>query len=184
LPAARRWLAATPQQWQPLPPEKVNLTGQGSYDPASGTLKIERTALAASTLSVAASGLIKSITSTPEVDLSGEVAYDLERLGQQVQSFYAKRNASGVLVLPYGLNTLVLSGKEQRQFVLKGPLFAASAPTNTAAAGRGFASAAACRRSQPRLAGRAVRRPGRRAVRFPGEAGWRHREHWPARHSR
>src|SRR4029453_17482312 len=112
--------------------------GQGSYDPANGTLKIDRTVLAASTLSLAASGLIKSLTGSAEVDLSGELAYDLERLGQQVQSFYAKRNANGVLVLPYGLNTLVLSGKEQRQFVLKGPLFALAPSAGATPRSHGF----------------------------------------------
>lgn len=134
--------ASTPEQWQPLlPPERINVTGQGSYDPASGTLKIDRTALAASTLSLAAAGAIKSITTTPEVDLTGELAYDLERLAQQIQAFYAKRNASGVLVLPYGLNTLQLTGKERRQFVLKGPLLAATTATaspGVATAARGF----------------------------------------------
>ncbi|HZN34476.1 MAG TPA: hypothetical protein VFB80_11680, partial [Pirellulaceae bacterium] len=147
--------AAASPQWQPLlPPEHVNLTGQGSYDPSAGTLKIERTALTASTLSLAAAGTVKSVTAAPQVDLSGEIAYDLERLTQQIQAFYAKRNASGVLVLPYGLNTLQLQGNERRQFVLKGPLFAAtdaqsrdqwsrSGMPSTATIGRGFGIAEA-----------------------------------------
>jgi hypothetical protein len=139
--------SAGPQPWQPLlPPENVNLSGQGTYDPASGTLKVERTILTASTLSLATAGAIQNITAAPQVDLSGEVAYDLERLAQQIQAFYGKRDASGVLVLPYGLNTLQLTGKERRQFVLKGPLFgpqsrdqwSRSGLETTATTGRGF----------------------------------------------
>ncbi len=135
--------SSSPQTWQPLlPPERVNLSGQGTYDPATSTLKIDRTSLTASTLSLAAAGSVKHIAATPEVDLTGEIAYDLERLAQQIQAFYAKRSPMGVVVLPYGLDTLRLTGKEQRQFVLKGPLFAANGeltPANVSATGgRGF----------------------------------------------
>ena len=100
-------------------------------------------------------------------------------------------------VLPYGLDTLQLAGKERRQFVLKGPLLAATgsltpvAPAGCAIGGpRCTATLVAASRSpmpsraKPVWAGRgAVRRTGRRAGRFSGEAGRRRRAHRPARHS-
>src|SRR5262249_31862967 len=110
---------------------KVNFSGQGRFDPASGTLKIDRTSLASSVASLAAAGTLAKLTlEAAEVDLSGEIAYDLARVTQQIQSHVAQQAVGGSpnqrTPLPYGLDTLQLAGNEKRQFVLKGPLFAAT----------------------------------------------------------
>jgi hypothetical protein len=149
-----RYLVAPPQQavqrtslvsnarpqWQTLWQEpKVNFAGQGKFDPASGTLKIDRTSVAASCASLAAGGTIAKLTlGAPEVDLNGEIAYDLAQVTQQLQSHAAQQAVGGSpnqrTALPYGLDTLQLVGNEKRQFVLKGPIFAATG--NLTSAGR------------------------------------------------
>src|SRR4029079_4553248 len=87
--------------------------------------------------------IAKLTLGAPEVDLSGEIAYDLAQVTQQIQSHAAQQAVGGSpnqrTPLPYGLDTLQLTGNEKRQFVLKGPLFAATGnltsagPTNRSA---------------------------------------------------
>jgi len=126
LPAgARTALASAPaaSAWQTLWQEpRVNFAGQGTFDPATSTLKIERTSLAATTASLAAAGAVSKLTSSPEVDLSGEIAYDLGLVTREIQSHAQRPARPGSSGLPYGLDTLQLTGKQKRQFVLKGPL--------------------------------------------------------------
>src|SRR5207244_7776381 len=94
--AANAWQAV----WQE---PKVNFSGQGTFDPATSTLKVERTSLAASSGSLTAGGTLSKITSSPEIDLSGEIAYDLATLTQQIQ-LQAQRGAQrGATRLAYGL---------------------------------------------------------------------------------
>ena len=125
-PATTASLASnsTAPAWQPVWQEpKVNFSGQGTFDPATSTLKVERTSLAGSSGSLAAAGTLAKVTSAPEIDLSGEIAYDLAVLTQEIQSQAQRGTASGGARLPYGLDTLHLTGKQKRQFVLKGPLW-------------------------------------------------------------
>jgi hypothetical protein len=129
---ARTALASAPaaNAWQTLWQEpQVNFTGQGTLEPGTSTLKIERASLAAKTASLAAAGAVSKLSSSPEVDLSGEIAYDLGLVTQEIQSHAQRPDRLGAVSasLPYGLDTLQLSGKQKRQFVLKGPLLAATA---------------------------------------------------------
>jgi translocation and assembly module TamB len=113
-------------QWQQLWDEpRINFAGQGTFDPSSSTLKIERTTLAASSASVGAAGTLTKLSTAPEIDLTGEIAYDLGAITRQIQA-HAQPGGSRSTELPYGLDTLDLSGKEKRPFTLKGPLVAAA----------------------------------------------------------
>jgi translocation and assembly module TamB len=112
---------------------RVNFAGQGKFEPAGGLLKIDRTSLTTANAAFAAAGTVGKLTAgTPEVDLSGEITYDLEQITQQIQARAAQPGPPGSpsagqpTALPYGLDTLQLTGKEKRQFVLKGPLLAAT----------------------------------------------------------
>jgi hypothetical protein len=105
---------------------RINLSGQGSFDPATSSLAVERMSLTAANAGLTAVGGIKKLSTAPEVDLSGEIAYSLEGLTQQLRSREASRGPKAGQALPFGLDTLQLAGKEKRQFVLKGPLFAAT----------------------------------------------------------
>src|SRR5207249_11143112 len=102
---ARTALASAPAAtaWQTVWQEpRVNITGQGTFDPATSGLKIERASLASSTASLAATGSINKLTSSPEVDLSGEIAYDLGLVTKEVQSRAKPHVRPGQSGLPYG----------------------------------------------------------------------------------
>lgn len=125
--------SASRPAWQEVWKEpRINFSGQGKFDPVGSSLKIDRTSLTTANAAVAAAGTVNKLTAgSPEVDLSGEISYDLEQITQQIQARAAQSAGPGVspgqpAPLPYGLDTLVLSGKEKRQFVLKGPLLAAT----------------------------------------------------------
>src|SRR5262245_19080242 len=146
----RAALASNPsgQTWQTLWHEpKVQITGQGTFDPRTSRLKIEQTSLASSTASMAAAGSV-IVTGAPEVDLSGEIAYDLDLVTQQIQSHARRDGRSGEAPLPYGLDTLQLKGKERRKFSLKGPLMAATG--NLTPAGSQTATGPSLRDGAPR----------------------------------
>lgn len=127
--SARTALASFNEQptWQQLWDEpRISFAGQGTFDPAASTLKVERTTLAASSASVGAAGTLTKLSTAPEIDLTGEIAYDLSAVTRQIQS-HAQQGPSRSAPLPAGLDTLQLTGKEKRPFVLKGPLFAVAA---------------------------------------------------------
>jgi hypothetical protein len=133
--AALASTSAAANAWQPVWQEpKVNFSGQGTFDPATSTLKVERTNLAASSGSVTAAGTLSKLTSSPDIDLSGEIAYDLAILTQEIQSQAQRGAPRGAARLPYGLDTLQLAGKQKRPFMLKGPLWGNLTPAGTAAA--------------------------------------------------
>ncbi len=111
---------------------RVNFSGQGKFEPSGGLLNIDRTSLTTANAAFAAAGMVSKLTAgTPEVDLTGEISYDLEQITQQLQARAAQTaagspSAGQPTALPYGLDTLQLTGKEKRQFVLKGPILAAT----------------------------------------------------------
>ncbi|MBW8885497.1 MAG: hypothetical protein JF612_12150, partial [Planctomycetia bacterium] len=125
---ARTALAGLSQApaWQQIWEEpRINFAGQGTFEPVASTLKVERATLAASSASFGAAGTVTKLGTAPEIDLTGEIAYDLNTVTRQIQT-HAQQGASRSAALPYGLDTLQLAGKEKRPFVLKGPLFAAT----------------------------------------------------------
>ncbi len=125
---ARTALAGLSQApaWQQIWEEpRINFAVQGTFEPVASTLKVERATLAASSASFGAAGTVTKLGTAPEIDLTGEIAYDLNTVTRQIQT-HAQQGASRSAALPYGLDTLQLAGKEKRPFVLKGPLFAAT----------------------------------------------------------
>jgi translocation and assembly module TamB len=101
---------------------RISFSGQGTFDPATTSLKIERTSLATENAGFSATGTLHRLTSTATADLVGEVTYDLAQVTRQIQSLAARQAKPGATTLPYALDTLQLSGKQKRPFVLKGPL--------------------------------------------------------------
>jgi hypothetical protein len=135
----RTALASVPTnaKWDSLWEEpRINFSGQATFDPATSNLKLDRSSLAASCASIAAAGGIQKLTSSPHVDLSGEIAYDLGLATERLQAHAQRGRGPGDRALPYGLDTLQLAGKERRQFVLKGPLFTSARDLTPAATAR------------------------------------------------
>lgn len=125
-------VSATRPGWQPAWEEqRVNITGQASYDPATGTLKVERAGGAAAVGSFAATGTVTNLGGAMAVDLTGELAYDLALVAEQIKARAKAQAGTAAPEAPYGLDTLQLTGKQKRQFVLKGPLLAATPVTAT-----------------------------------------------------
>ena len=174
-PAGRTTFAAaqqTPAAWRTIWHEpRVTLDGQGTFDQAAGSLKVDRCTLAATSATVGLTGKVTKLTAgTPEVDLSGDISYDLADVTRQIQENVRQPDGSAP---PMSLNTLQLVGKEKRPFTLKGPLFAPASsviPAQSAAGGstdvtqRGLISAALVGDASLRWEGAAVcrscRRPG------------------------
>jgi hypothetical protein len=123
-----RVASAPPQSaWRSIWQEpRVDFAGQGTYEPSAGTLQIDQTSVVASSGSVSASGTVSQLPGAPQIDLTGEVSYDLALVTQQIQSHAQKQAPPGAEALPYGLATLQLAGKEKRPFSLRGPLLAAT----------------------------------------------------------
>jgi translocation and assembly module TamB len=112
--------------WQPAWEEpRLNLAGQGTYDPASAALAIEHTSLVGSSASLRVGGSVQQLLSQANVDLTGEVAYDLAKIAELLKA-HVRRDTPRDRPLPYGLETLALEGKERRSFTLQGPLLTAS----------------------------------------------------------
>jgi len=125
-PAVRGALAASssrPQYATVWEEPRIALAGQGAFDPVAASLAVERFTLATVHTSLAVSGTVQKLTTVPEVDLSGEISYDLAHVTQQIKAL-AARQARTPDRLPYGLDTLELAGKEKRPLALKGPLWA------------------------------------------------------------
>lgn len=139
--------SASAAAWQPIWEEPaINTAGQMTFDPTSGALTIGQATAAGTVASVTASGAVKKLTTIPEVDVAGEIAYSLEAVTQQIRALAERRAAAAGGPSVLGLETLQLAGKEQRKFTLKGPLFAASGnltPAASAAPGPGRARPAA-----------------------------------------
>ncbi len=103
--------------------ESVRLTGEAAIDPAKQLLKLTDAKITADGLEVACSGTIDEWQAAPRLDLSGDLAYDWDRLmlrlGESVRQ------------------NIKLTGRDQRPFALRGSL-----PSATVASSRVPATAA------------------------------------------
>jgi hypothetical protein len=101
---------------------KVNLTGEGTYDPAGDQLTLKQARLDAAAISMAASGTIGELSRTCQVNLTGKLACDMASVAQKLRPILG--------------DTLELTGNLRRDFELRGPLFARLGRRSVAAATR------------------------------------------------
>lgn len=87
---------------------KLAWHGQGEFDHARDRLVASHLNVTSDMINVTARGQIDAVTTAPVVDLTGEIAYDL----QNVAAILASYVGSG----------LKMNGADKRQFVLRGPL--------------------------------------------------------------
>ncbi|MEX2173979.1 MAG: hypothetical protein WD872_06420 [Pirellulaceae bacterium] len=104
--------------------EKVSLTGQAGYEPATGKVTLARSNLQLAWLNVATTGTISDLTTSCLTDLAGEISYDLAVVEQKIKTELYPRTPQDDPSKQRSIDTLVLRGQEKRPFVLRGPLFA------------------------------------------------------------
>ena len=125
-PAQRGGYAITPAAaaaaWQTAWVEpKVTLNGEATYDPAQDALQLSRATLESQAVNFSAAGTIQKLLGVCVTDLKGELACDMAGVTEKLRPLLGP--------------TLEITGKENRQFFLKGPLFVSAPPS----AGRGAA---------------------------------------------
>ena len=99
----------TPSGWETTWKEpEIKLATQASFDSSKQSLKLNETKLIADGLEVDLAGRIDEINATPVVDVTGEVAYDWERLTQRLGESLRQN--------------VQLAGQERRKFSLRGRL--------------------------------------------------------------
>jgi hypothetical protein len=87
---------------------RVTFQGSGQYDPRQDSLRLTGTNLTATALSVGLSGSLTELRTRSVADLQGELQYDGESVSEKLRPILGE--------------TFQMLGKEQRQFVLRGPL--------------------------------------------------------------
>jgi hypothetical protein len=101
-------VAAPRSDWEIVWQEpKLTAAGQGDFDHARDRLIASNLSLASTALSATARGQIDAVTTKPVVDLTGELAYDLESIAAILATY---------------IDGLKMSGTDKKQFVLRGPL--------------------------------------------------------------
>ena len=104
--------------WQELWKEpRLEIALQGSLNAAADQATIEKLEIAGDSLSIGARGTVRDPLARCEIDLSGRYAYDLERLASRLQGVIGPQ--------------IQMAGTGDRAFVIRGPLFAATAPVPT-----------------------------------------------------
>ncbi len=117
-------------RWEALWREpKLHLTSKGTYSSTRDDLKLDAASVTADGLSVATQGTMQKLSTSQQLDLTGEIAYDWEVL---VQRFGAQLGKD-----------IQLTGKDKRSFAAKGSLANLSSLTATASATGTIANAGA-----------------------------------------
>ena len=93
---------------------KVGLSGEGVYDPARDRLTLSRAKVDAAAISLSAAGTIEELTRSCVTNLRGHLACDMASVAQKLRPIVGE--------------TLDMSGKQDREFELKGPLFSQALP--------------------------------------------------------
>lgn len=107
--AAVNVVSAPVNNWETVFTErKLSWHGQGEFDHGRNRLTATHLNVTSDMVSITARGQIDTLTTTPTVDLTGEIAYDLQ-------------NVAHILAMYVG-DGLKMSGADKRQFVLRGPL--------------------------------------------------------------
>jgi hypothetical protein len=111
--------AAAPTQNVPLWQEKrLTIAAGGKYDRAADLLSLDSFDVASIALHFKGSGKVAALTGRQEADLAGQVDYDWQTLSPLLQ--------------PYFGTQIQLTGRQSRQFALRGPLAATASPANNA----------------------------------------------------
>lgn len=98
-----------PSGWETAWKEpEIKLATQASFDSAKQSLRLSETKLIADGLEVDLAGRLNEWNATPVVDISGEVAYDWDRLTQRLGESLRQN--------------VQLTGQERRKFALRGRL--------------------------------------------------------------
>ena len=117
-------------RWEALWREpKLHLTSKGTYSSTRDDLKLDAASVTADGLSVATQGTMQKLSTSQQLDLTGEIAYDWEVL---VQRFGAQLGKD-----------IQLTGKDKRSFAAKGSLASWSSLTATASSSGTIANAGA-----------------------------------------
>ncbi len=106
---------------------KVSLAGEGTYDPSTDRLSLKQAKFEASEISLATAGTIDQLTRACQLNLTGNYACDMASVAEKLR--------------PIVGDTLAFTGKQRRDFELRGSLFAHSsrdAPTLAGQAGIGW----------------------------------------------
>ncbi len=104
--------------WQELWKEpRLEVAVQGSLDASGQQATLEKLEVAGDSLSIGAAGAIRQPFNRCELDLSGQYAYDLERLSQRLRGMIGPQ--------------VQMTGTGQRPFSIRGPLLAASSQQPT-----------------------------------------------------
>lgn len=88
--------------------ESLQLVSDATFDPAKQSLRLAETKLIADGLEIAMSGQVDDVSTTPLVDLAGELAYDWDRLTSRLGESL-RRNVQ-------------LAGRDRRKFFARGRL--------------------------------------------------------------
>ncbi len=108
----------TPSGWENAWQEPaIKLATQASFDSSKQSLKLNETKLIADGLEVDLAGRLDELTATPVVNVTGEVAYDWERLTQRLGDSFRQN--------------VQLAGQERRKFSLRGRLLAPEIATRS-----------------------------------------------------
>ena len=115
----------TPSGWENAWQEpEIKLATQASFDSSKQSLKLNETKLIADGLEVDLAGRLDELTATPVVNVTGEVAYDWERLTQRLGESLRQN--------------VQLAGQERRKFALRGRLSALDVAESQTALGAGL----------------------------------------------
>lgn len=99
----------------------VKISAQASYDPAIDELAVKQAQLQSSVASLSSEGSVRELTKRCVADLQGQIAYDLAVITQLINDKLMKESlAKDPSAKP--LNMPILTGKESRQFAVRGPL--------------------------------------------------------------
>ena len=116
--------SSSPQQAPVWQEQQLKLGGKAQYDSANQTMTLKGLELTSQALHARIGGQIDNLTTTRDVNLQGELAYDLRVVTE--------------LLRPYVGDQVRLAGRDQRKFNLQGPLGAAWKEKLTAQASAGW----------------------------------------------
>lgn len=102
---------------------KVSISGAGTYDPAQDRLTLQQAKLDATAISLVSSGNVEELSRTCRVNLSGNLACDMASVSQKLRPILG--------------DTLHMTGKQRRDFELRGPLCGSASLMNPSLSGRG-----------------------------------------------
>jgi hypothetical protein len=120
-PVGPKTAPGTPHRWAVWSENRVLANLAANYDRAGDTLQLTRCDLRSEAATLKATGQLTATSGPRQIDVSGQVDYDLEGLTR--------------LLRPYLGANVSLSGRGPHSFAIKGPLAAPSAQTAPTATG-------------------------------------------------